>query len=333
MPKSLSLAQIEQYRSQGFTFPVAALDAAEVRDLRADLEHWEKQQGHPLDYPEKSKSYLLYRWADTLVHHPRVLDAVEDVIGPDILVYHSTMWIKEPRTPAHVRWHQDGAYFFLDPLEHVTAWVALSEASEQAGCMRVIPGTHLKNQLPHQDTFAENNLLTRGQEVQVDVNPADAVDIELQPGEFSIHHVRLVHGSEALPQLRRNDIAERVGREIAEQPRRPVNILEHTFRVVRWREAQILPHLGVPGLGEIRDSQRPLDERQLELDAKHDVQVVCRFVGLDANQRRLHTVDCRVKRAGRDAAELRRTGGLQPREEVFPEGERPADHVLPEAAL
>jgi hypothetical protein len=87
-----------------------------------DLEYWERQQGHPLDYPEKSKSYLLYRWADTLVHHPKVLDAVEDIIGPDILVYHSTMWIKEARTPAYVRWHQDGAYFFLDPLEHVTGW-------------------------------------------------------------------------------------------------------------------------------------------------------------------------------------------------------------------
>ena len=151
MPKILSPAQIEQYRREGFAFPVPALDADEVRDLRADLEYWEKQQGHPLDYPEKSKSYLLYRWADTLVHHPKVLDAVEDVIGPDILVYHSTMWIKEAHTPAYVRWHQDGAYFFLDPLEHVTAWVALSEASELAGCMRVIPGTHRLPMIEHDD--------------------------------------------------------------------------------------------------------------------------------------------------------------------------------------
>ena len=119
--------------------------------MRADLEYWESRQGHPLDFPEKSKSYLLYRWADALVHHPRVLDAVEDVIGPDILVYHSTMWIKEAHTPAYVRWHQDGAYFFLDPLEHVTAWVALSEASEQAGCMRVVPGTHRLPMIEHDD--------------------------------------------------------------------------------------------------------------------------------------------------------------------------------------
>src|SRR5260370_22905657 len=103
MPKILSQAQIEQYGRDGLAFPVPVLDADEVRGLRADLEYWEKQQGHPLDYPEKSKSYLLYRWADTLVHHPKVLDAVEDVIGPDILVYHSTMWIKEPHTPAYGR--------------------------------------------------------------------------------------------------------------------------------------------------------------------------------------------------------------------------------------
>jgi non-haem Fe2+, alpha-ketoglutarate-dependent halogenase len=136
MSKILSQAQLEQYRRDGFAFPVPVLGAEEVRDLRVDLEYWEAQQGHPLDYPEKSKSYLLYRWADILVHHPKVLDAVEDVIGPDILVYHSTTWIKEAHTPAYVRWHQDGAYFFLDPLEHVTAWLALSEASERAGCMR-----------------------------------------------------------------------------------------------------------------------------------------------------------------------------------------------------
>ena len=140
MPKILSPGQVEQYRRDGFAFPVPVLDAGEVRELRADLEYWEKQQGHPLDYPEKSKSYLLYRWADTLVHHPKVLDAVEDLIGPDILVYHSTMWIKEAHTPAYVRWHQDGAYFFLDPLEHVTAWVALSEASELRGLHARHPG-------------------------------------------------------------------------------------------------------------------------------------------------------------------------------------------------
>ena len=101
-PKILSPSQVERYRQDGFAFPVPVLTAEEVRELRADLEYWERLQGHPLDFPEKSKSYLLYKWADTLVHHPKVLDAVEDVIGPDILVYHATMWIKEQIGRAHV---------------------------------------------------------------------------------------------------------------------------------------------------------------------------------------------------------------------------------------
>jgi non-heme Fe2+,alpha-ketoglutarate-dependent halogenase len=195
MPKILSQAQIEQYGRDGLAFPVPVLDADEVHALRADLEYWEKQQGHPLDYPEKSKSYLLYRWADMLVHHPKVLDAVEDVIGPDILVYHSTMWIKEAHTPAYVRWHQDGAYFFLDPLEHVTAWVALSEASELAGCMRVIPGTHRLPMIEHDDRPGPYNMINRGQGISQRFDGEAGVPMPLEAGELSLHHTALVHCS------------------------------------------------------------------------------------------------------------------------------------------
>jgi len=163
--------------------------------MRADLESWEARQGHPLDFPEKSKSYLLYAWADALVHHPRVLDAVEDVIGPDILVYHSTMWIKEAHTPAHVRWHQDGAYFFLDPLEHVTAWVALSEASEKAGCMRVVPGTHRLPMIEHDDKPSPHNMIKRGQGISDRFDGETGVSMPLAAGEMSLHHTALVHCS------------------------------------------------------------------------------------------------------------------------------------------
>jgi len=166
-----------------------------VRELRVDLESWEARMGHPLDFPEKSKSYLLYRWADALVHHPAVLDAVEDVIGPDILVYHSTMWIKEAHTPAFVRWHQDGAYFFLDPLEHVTAWVALSEASEKAGCMRVVPGTHRLPMLAHDDKPDAHNMIKRGQGISERFDGERGVAMPLGAGQLSLHHTALVHCS------------------------------------------------------------------------------------------------------------------------------------------
>ena len=195
MPKILSPAQVAQYQRDGFACPAPVLNADEVRELRADLEHWEKQQGHPLDFPEKSKSYLLYKWADTLVHHPKVLDAVEDLIGPDILLYHSTMWIKEAHTPAHVRWHQDGAYFFLDPLEHVTAWVALSEASELAGCMRIVPGTHRLPMIEHDDKPSPHNMIKRGQGISDRFDGEKGVSMPLEAGEMSLHHTALVHCS------------------------------------------------------------------------------------------------------------------------------------------
>jgi non-haem Fe2+, alpha-ketoglutarate-dependent halogenase len=195
MPKSLSQAQVDQYSEEGFAFPAHALTPDEVRAMRADLESWEARQGHPLDFPEKSKSYLLYGWADAIVHHPRVLDAVEDVLGPDILVYHSTMWIKEPHTPAYVRWHQDGAYFFLDPLEHVTAWVALSDASELAGCMRIVPGTHRLPMLEHDDKPDPLNMIKRGQGISDRFDGEKGISMPLKAGELSLHHTALVHCS------------------------------------------------------------------------------------------------------------------------------------------
>ena len=156
MGRVLSDAQIRRYEDDGFVFPVPALTADEARAARDEIEAFEAATGKTLDYPEKSKSYLLFDWADRLVRHPRLLDAVEDLIGPDILVYHSTMWIKDPMTPQYILWHQDGTYFYLDPPLHVTAWVALSDAPLEAGPMHVIPGSHKRGQFRHRDDPGEH---------------------------------------------------------------------------------------------------------------------------------------------------------------------------------
>ena len=111
----------------------------------------------------------------------------------------SNFFIKEANNPAFVSWHQDSTYWGLDRPDVVTAWVALTPSNKSNGAMGFIPGTHKKDQIPHRDTFAKNNLLTRGQEVAVAVNEGDAVAIELAPGEMSLHHVRLVHGSPPNP--------------------------------------------------------------------------------------------------------------------------------------
>ncbi len=124
---------------------------------------------------------------------------IEDLYGADLLCWTSNFFIKEANTPAYVSWHQDSTYWGLSSPDVVTAWVALTQSNESNGAMEVIPGTHLMDQVPHRDTFNDNNLLSRGQEVAVDVDAAKAVRLDLKPGEMSLHHVRIVHGSQPNP--------------------------------------------------------------------------------------------------------------------------------------
>jgi hypothetical protein len=192
----LTPEQVDFYNRNGYFFPVRAFPAEQALAYRRRLEETEAKAGGPLRAGMRNKPHLFLAWATELIRHPAILDAVEDVLGPNLLCWSSSFFIKDARDPGYVSWHQDSTYWGLSQPDIVTAWVALSVSDVSNGCMRVIPGTHLKDQLPHRDTFAANNLLTRGQEVMVEVNEKEAVDIELQPGEFSLHHVRIVHGSE-----------------------------------------------------------------------------------------------------------------------------------------
>jgi len=195
MPKSLSPEQVAQYRRDGFTGPVSVLSTDEVARHRAGLEAFEKQSGKPLDFPERSKSYLLFDWADEIVHNEKVLDAVEDLIGPDILVYHLTMHIKEADTDAIVIWHQDDDYFRLDPAEQITAWVALSDASEAAGCMRMVPGSHHEGHIPHEERPDPNHVIRAGKGIFDRFVEADGTLVPVGAGQMSLHHTHTVHCS------------------------------------------------------------------------------------------------------------------------------------------
>lgn len=195
MPKLLSKAQIEQYREQGFVAPIRVMTTEAAAALRARLERFEAETGGPLQGDLRHKSHLLFTWLADLVRDARILDAVEDLYGPDLLCWSSNFFIKEKEAPAFVSWHQDSTYWGLDKPDVVTAWVAFTPAHGGNGAMRFIPGSHSLDQMPHRDTFAKHNLLTRGQEVAVEVDERRAVTIELAPGEMSLHHVRLVHGS------------------------------------------------------------------------------------------------------------------------------------------
>ncbi len=196
-PKVLTRAQVEAYARDGYHFPVRAMSAEEAGRYRAKLEGLERQLGQSVMKTElRNKPHLALAWADELVRLPRILDAVEDILGPNLLCWSSSLFVKDAHDAGYISWHQDSTYWGLSHPDVITAWIALSPSTRTNGCMRVDPGTHLKEQLPHKDTFAANNLLTRGQEVQVEVDEKHVVDIELQPGEFSLHHVRIVHGSE-----------------------------------------------------------------------------------------------------------------------------------------
>lgn len=197
MPKILSKEAIEAYHRDGFYSPVRVMPEAEVAGFRARLEAHEKKSGAPLQGNWRHKTHLLFTWADELVHHPRILDAIEDVIGPNILCWTTNFFIKEAKSPGFVSWHQDSTYWGLEPDDVITAWIAFSDSNIESGCMKVIPGTHTGTQIPHVDTFHKDNLLSRGQEIAVQVDQSKAVDIILKPGEMSLHHIKLVHGSAA----------------------------------------------------------------------------------------------------------------------------------------
>ena len=196
--KLLTGELVKRYRDTGYLAPVRVLSTSEAANARARLEAFEADNGL-LAGKLRQKSHLLFTWLNDLIRHERILDAVEDIIGPDILCWGTSFFIKEPHNPAYVSWHQDSTYWGLEPADIVTAWVALSNSTTDNCAMRVVPGSHTIAQVPHRDTFRPENLLSRGQEVMVDVDDAAADTLALSAGEMSLHHVRLIHGSEPNP--------------------------------------------------------------------------------------------------------------------------------------
>jgi len=199
MPASLSPSQVAQYQRDGFLFPLDCLTQQEVCYFLGRVEDFEREQGDTfgkLPNLVRSKSHLLFTWMAELVRHPKVLDAVESVIGPDILIYHLTSWLKEPNDPSHVSWHQDGTYFGLEPAEQITAWIALTDSTPEMGCVKILPGSHVIGQQPHKDMFTAGNLLSRGQTIDRKLDYTQYVTMPLKAGQISLHHTHIVHSSE-----------------------------------------------------------------------------------------------------------------------------------------
>ncbi len=184
-------ARRARFERDGYLAPVPILDASEAALHRARLEAAEASFG-PLHY--QAKVYTILRSPLELATHPRVLDTVTALLGPDVLLWNATYIIKEPGDAAHVSWHQDLAYWGLDGEDEVSMWLALSPADETHGCMRMVPGSHRAGHARHRPTADATNVLYQGQTVD-GVDEGGAVTCPLRPGEASFHHGWTLHAS------------------------------------------------------------------------------------------------------------------------------------------
>ena len=194
----LTDADISSYRERGFLPGRPILSADETATLRdACIRTCGVEQQNPgrRQASNRVKPYLLFRWAADLVRHPVLLDHLEALIGPNIMIFHTTVWFKEARTEKAVPWHQDATYFGLSPFEHVTAWVALTPSTEEMGCVQILPGSHEQGQLLHADKPDPNLMLSRGQTVAREIDESNAVSLIMQPGDVSFHHTLAMHRS------------------------------------------------------------------------------------------------------------------------------------------
>lgn len=194
MTSFLTDAQTAQFRDSGYLFPCEALSGDEAAHCLARLEEIEAKLGDDPQKYLKIKAHLAAPWLVDLATNDAILDAVESLIGPDILLFGSSLFAKQAYDNRFVSWHQDSAYYGLSPHEEVTVWLALTDATEENGCMRVLPGSHLGPDLEHEETFDPQNLLSRGQTIR-SLEENKATFMPLRAGQFSLHHERTAHSS------------------------------------------------------------------------------------------------------------------------------------------
>ena len=194
MRKKLTDLQVSQFQETGFLSAFPVLSADQARHLRANLETFEAENDGVLTGSLRFKNHLLFKWLSDLIRSPKILDAVEDIIGHNIMVWATDWWIKEANSPQFVSWHQDSQYWGLDTAKLVTVWVALSPSTIESGCMRILPGSHVGPDLAHEETYHDDNMLTRGQSIS-GIDEDKAVNLEVQTGQAVLFAFRIAHAS------------------------------------------------------------------------------------------------------------------------------------------
>ncbi|WP_395153656.1 phytanoyl-CoA dioxygenase family protein [Ilumatobacter sp.] len=187
----------QSYERDGYVFPLEVMMPERAAEHRAMFESVEAAYAEDVAASKIVKGFasIVLPFVDEIMRLPSLLRPVKAILGDDLLVMGANFFIKEPATPAFVSWHQDLTYWGYDGVSEVTAWVALTAATPDNGCMRFVPGSHKRAIVGHRETFGESNMLSRGQEISVEVDENEAVDDALQPGEMSLHHGHLFHAS------------------------------------------------------------------------------------------------------------------------------------------
>ena len=191
---SLNEKQLKDYEDHGFVAPIDVLTLEEAKKIKEEIEYIEKKWPDELIGLGRNNVHYISPIFDQVCHNSKILDVVESIIGKNILVGGTTLFIKDPDKKGFVSWHQDAKYIGFEPHNWVTAWLAITDANEENGCMRMWSGSHKEKIKKHKDTFNENNLLTRGQTVQ-NVPLEDTTPNILKAGQLSLHHPMIVHGS------------------------------------------------------------------------------------------------------------------------------------------
>ena len=190
----LTTKQLDHYNNKGYISPVRALSFSEAKEIRDEIEKIEKDWPDALEGINRNYIHLISPIFNKVCLHKNILDAVESIIGKNILICGTTLFIKNPNEKGFVSFHQDAKYIGLEPHNWVTVWLAVTDANEQNGCMRMLPGSHKENLKTHDQKFDKNNLLTRGQTIKN--VPLDKTEpIILKAGQISLHHPTIVHGS------------------------------------------------------------------------------------------------------------------------------------------
>ncbi len=182
------------YLEKGFVAPINIFSLKEITQIQEELDFIETQWPEEITGQGRNNTHLVLTLIDSIAHNNKILDAVESIIGENILITGSTLFIKEPETRGFVSWHQDAKYIGLEPHNWVTAWLAITDATKENGCMQMVPSSHDKPLVHHVDTYGKDNLLTRGQTIE-NISSKDSVYVELKAGQLSLHHPRIIHGS------------------------------------------------------------------------------------------------------------------------------------------